>query len=269
MRMCVALGHDREQVMDSQGFLRSIGHRLRAARETAGLSLSAVARKTGVSRRYLTDAEAGRANPTVLILARLATVLGSKGNTSVSIASFVDIPLRVRPSGRVALVGLRGAGKSSVGRALALELEAPFVELDERIEKVAGLSLGEIFDLHGTAAYRRFEAEALEQVLGEGEQLVLATGGSIVTSGATYQRLLETCRTVWLRAEAKDHYGRVLKQGDSRPMENHPRAMEELAGLLLEREPLYRRSELQVETSGVSISTVTQEVLDFLIQEGS
>ncbi|MFT4709245.1 MAG: XRE family aerobic/anaerobic benzoate catabolism transcriptional regulator [Planctomycetota bacterium] len=253
--------------MDSQGFLRSVGTRLRDTREASGRSLSAVAREAGVSRRYLTDAEAGRANPTVLILARLAIALGAKGGAPVSIASFVDIPLRQRPSGRVALVGLRGAGKSTVGRALALSLEAPFVELDERIEKVAGLSLAEIFDLHGTAAYRRFEAEALEQVLSEGDRLVLATGGSIVTSGANYKRLLETCRGVWLSAEPEIHYSRVLAQGDSRPMENHPRAMEELAGLLQERAALHRRTELKIDTSTLTVTEVQNLVLAFLDKE--
>jgi XRE family transcriptional regulator, aerobic/anaerobic benzoate catabolism transcriptional regulator len=251
--------------MDSQGFLRAVGHRLRSARERAGLSLSAVARDAGVSRRYLTEAEAGRANPTVLILARLASVLS--GGSGGTIADFVDIPLRVRPSGRIALIGLRGAGKSSVGRSLALSLEAPFVELDERVEQVAGLSLSQIFDLHGTAAYRRFEAEALEQVLSEGDHLVLATGGSIVTSGSTYTRLLETCRSVWLRAAPEAHYGRVLAQGDSRPMDNHPRAMEELAALLKEREPLYRRADICVETSSLDVPGVTASILASLDED--
>jgi XRE family aerobic/anaerobic benzoate catabolism transcriptional regulator len=267
LRMCEALGHDSEQVMDSQGFLRAVGHRLRGSRERAGMSLSAVAREAGISRRYLTEAEAGRANPTVLILARLAGVLGGGTGSQGTVADFVDIPLRARPSGRIALVGLRGAGKSTIGRALALALEAPFVELDERVEKVAGLSLGQIFDLHGTAAYRRFEAEALEQVLSEGEHLVLATGGSIVTSGETYTRLLETCRSVWLQADAAVHYGRVLAQGDSRPMDNHPRAMEELAALLKERDSLYRRADFGIETSALEVPAITSGILTFLEED--
>ena len=240
--------------MDGQGLIRSIGRRLRAIREEAGLSLSAVARDAGVSRRYLTETEAGRANPSILVLARLAVALGRP------LASLVDIPLRARPSERVALIGLRGAGKSTVGRSLALALEVPFVELDERVERQAGLSLAEIFDLHGTAAYRRFEAEALEEVLAEGERMVLATGGSIVTSGPTYQRLLETCRGVWLRARPDLHYARVLAQGDHRPMANRPRAMEELEVLLREREGLYRRAEFEVDTSAMSPEGIVRHI---------
>lgn len=241
--------------MDSQGFLRALGLRLRSARERADKSLSAVAREADVSRRYLTEAEAGRANPSILVLARLASALG------LGLSGLVNLELRARPSERVALVGLRGAGKSTVGRALALALETPFVELDERVERIAGLSLAEIFDLHGTAAYRRFEAEALEAVLAEGERVVIATGGSIATHPENYSRLLETCRTVWLRATPEDHYARVMAQGDQRPMKNRPRAMEELESLLAERASVYRRSEVGVETSGLTAEQVTALVV--------
>lgn len=244
--------------MDTQGFLRTIGLRLRRAREDAGKSLSAIAREADVSRRYLTDAEAGRANPSVLLLARLASALG------VRLAGLVDLELRTRPSERIALVGLRGAGKSTVGRALSLELECPFVELDERIEELAGLSLAEIFDLHGTAAYRRFEAEALEAVLAEGDRCVIATGGSIVTHTQNFARLLETCRTVWLSASPETHYARVLAQGDQRPMKNRPRAMEELESLLEKRASLYRRSEISLDTSTASPAKVVEELVSKL-----
>ena len=241
--------------MDSQGFLRALGLRLRSARERADKSLSAVAREADVSRRYLTEAEAGRANPSILVLARLASSLG------LGLSGLVDLELRARPSERIALVGLRGAGKSTVGRLLSLALETPFVELDERVERIAGLSLAEIFDLHGTAAYRRFEAEALEEVLAEGERVVIATGGSIATHPENYSRLLETCRTVWLRATPEDHYARVMAQGDQRPMKNRPRAMEELETLLTERASVYRRAELGVETSGLDPERVTARIV--------
>lgn len=246
--------------MDGQGLIRAIGRRLRRTREEAGLSLSAVARDASVSRRYLTETEAGRANPSILVLARLAVALGCP------LASLVDLPLRARPSERVALIGLRGAGKSTIGRALALELEVPFVELDERVERIAGLSLAEIFDLHGTAAYRRFEAEALEEVLAEGERVVVATGGSIVNSGDSYARLLETCRGVWLRADPEQHYARVLAQGDHRPMANRPRAMEELHSLLRTREALYRRAEIEVDTTELAPPAVVAAILGALAE---
>jgi len=241
--------------MDTQGFLRTLGLRLRRARERADKSLSAVAREADVSRRYLTEAEAGRANPSILVLARLASALG------ITLGSIVDLELRTRPSERIALVGLRGAGKSTLGRALSLELESPFVELDERIEKIAGLSLAEIFDLHGTAAYRRFEGEALEEVLAEGERCVIATGGSIVTHPENFARLLETCRTVWLRATPEAHYSRVLAQGDQRPMQNRPRAMEELESLLEKRAPLYRRCEINLDTAEADTPSLVRQLV--------
>lgn len=228
--------------MDNEGILRSLGQRLRDARGKTGQSLSGLARDAGVSRRYLTDVEAGRGNPSLLVLASLARAVG------MPMAKLLDFDLRGRTSERIALVGLRGAGKSTVGKLLALELEAPFVELDQRVEAIAGLSLAEIFDLHGQGAYRRFEAEALEQVLAEGERAVIATGGSLVTSPKTYPRLLDTCRVVWLRAKPESHFARVQEQGDARPMKNHPRAMEELQALLEKRTPLYRRAEHSFDT---------------------
>ena len=165
-----------------------------------------------------------------------------------------------RTSERIALVGLRGAGKSTVGPKLALAREVPFIELDQRIEELAGLSLGEIFDLHGSTAYARFEAEALEDVLAQGDRMVIATGGSIVTHPKTYERLLATCRTVWLRAPGDVHYARVLGQGDRRPMKNRPRAMDELESLLEARLPLYARAELVVDTEPLDPEEVVAAV---------
>ena len=221
--------------MKNQGFLRELGRRLRAAREEVGLSLADTARRAGVSRRHLTEGEAGRANLTILVLARLAGVLGRP------LADLLDIPLRGRGGERVALVGLRGAGKSTVGRRLARELETPFVELDQRVEALAGLTLTEVFALHGEAHFHRLEAEALEEVLAEGERVVIAAGGSVVEAPDTFQRLLDTCRTVWLVARPEDHFQRVLDQGDPRPMHNRPRAMEELRALLDGRRAQYER----------------------------
>jgi XRE family aerobic/anaerobic benzoate catabolism transcriptional regulator len=209
--------------MDRKPILSDLGRRLREARRKAGLSLTELALRAGVSRRYATEAEAGRANLSVLKLLDLAR------SARIPVRDLLASPLGERKGERIALVGLRGAGKSTVGRALALLLEAPFVELDERVEVVAGLTLGEIFDLHGEEHFHRLEAEALERVLSEGDRVVIATGGSIVESPGTFARLRETCRTVWLKAQAKHHMERVVAQGDRRPMQNHPRAMAELA----------------------------------------
>ena len=230
--------------MEVQAFLSELGRRLRVAREAAKKTVTEAAADAGVSRRHWTETEAGRANPSVLVLARQAAALRT------ALPELLAFRWRAHPTERLALVGLRGAGKSTVGRALAQSLEVPFVELDRRVEELAGLSLGEIFDLHGPEVFRRFEREALEQVLGEGTRVVIATGGSIVTSDDTFRRLRETCRTVWLRAEPEEHFRRVVEQGDRRPMGENPRAMEELRAILEEREPLYGQCDDQLETTG-------------------
>ncbi|MCE9595736.1 MAG: helix-turn-helix domain-containing protein [Planctomycetes bacterium] len=229
--------------MDEHAILVDLGRRLRAAREEAEVSVSDLARRSGVSRRHLTEAEAGRANLSATKIAALAGALGLRPSR------FFDFDVEVAHPRRIALVGLRGAGKTTVGRKLALLLEVPFVELDRRVEELAGLSLAAIFDLHGAAYFRRLEAEALEKVLAEGERWVLAAGGSIVRSPATFARLRESCRTVWLKADADEHYRRVAAQGDPRPMQGRPRAMEELRALLAERESDYSRCEWHVETA--------------------
>lgn len=246
--------HHSAQLVSSQDLLQDLGRRIRAAREEADWTVTELARRAGLSRRFLTDAEAGRANPSYLTLAQLAEAL------ELPLGELCGVPAGAPRGERIALVGLRGAGKSTVGRALALELEVPFVELDGRIEALAGLQLAEIFDVQGADAYRRYEAEALEQVLSEGERLVLATGGSIVSSPETFARLRRTCRTVWLRAEPAEHFQRVLDQGDRRPMRNRPRAMAELQTLLEERRPLYAQCELAVRTTERTPDEVVREL---------
>jgi len=241
---------------ESQALLSDLGRKLREARRQAGLTVSELARRAEVSRRHVTEAEAGRANLSIAKLAALASALG------VSVASLFALELAPARRGRIALVGLRGAGKSTVGAKLALALEVPFVELDRRIEELAGLAMGAIFDLHGAAGFRRLEAEALEKVLAEGERLVLAAPGSIVASQKTFERLRSTCRTVWLRASPEEHYRRVVEQGDRRPMRGRPRAMEELKAILTEREPAYGQCEVEVDTTARTPEEVAGELIE-------
>jgi XRE family aerobic/anaerobic benzoate catabolism transcriptional regulator len=239
----------------SQGFFRELGRRVRARRAAAGLGVADAARAAGVSRRTWTEVEAGRANPSLAVLVGLGEALGC------ALSELLADLGRPRRRERLALVGLRGAGKSSVGRALALALECPFVELDERIEALAGMPLSDVFALHGPEAFHRYEAEALERVLRGGERVVVATGGSIVDAPATFQRLRETCRTVWLRASPAEHFRRVLEQGDRRPMANRPRAMEELEALLERRGALYGTCDVVVDTDGHPPGAVAELVL--------
>ncbi|MEZ5978501.1 MAG: shikimate kinase [Planctomycetota bacterium] len=241
--------------------LRELGRRLNEARRRAGLSVAALATRAEVSRRYLTDAEAGRANPSVLVLARLARELGT------TLSALVDLPVVHRPSERIALVGLRGAGKSTVGRRLALALEVPFVELDQEVERAAGMRLAQVFELHGPETFQRFQAEALERVLARGERLVLAAGGSIAEAGSSFERLLATCRTVWLTARPEEHFARVAQQGDLRPMHGRPRALQELVGLLERRRPVYSRCEVTVTTTERTPETVVAEILSVLARD--
>ena len=233
--------------------LRRFAERLRAARVGAGLSVTELAEQASLSRRYLTEAEAGRANPSLLKLSALAGALG------VDVGSLLGG--EERQTERVALVGLRGAGKTTLGRKLALELEVPFIELDERVEEIAGLSLAEVFDLHGVRRFRELEGEALESVLSEeGERVVLATSGSVIDSPGTWARIQETCRTVWLRAEPEEHMRRVLDQGDRRPMRDRPRAMEELRVLLQERGDRYAECDRAVHTGDKDAGALASEL---------
>lgn len=237
-----------------QALLQQLGQRIRDARQEAGLTVSDLARAAGLSRRHVAEAEAGRANLTILKLAQLAEAL------HVPLGGLCDLRTSPAPE-RVALVGLRGAGKTTVGRHLALEREVPFIELDQRVEELAGMALAELFDLHGEETYRSLEREALEHVLASSSRSVIAAGGSIVTSPATFARLREACRTVWLTAEPEDHLARVLHQGDGRPMEGRPRAMDELRAILERRSPLYAACDIRVDTSGKEPDEVAREVL--------
>jgi len=243
-----------DQVMRDQALLLELGRRLRAARENAGQSVSQLARDAGLSRRHVTEAEAGRANPSILKLAQLATCLRIPLGELCALSG-------VSRGERLALVGLRGAGKTSVGRALAQHLEAPFVELDQRVEDLAGVPLAELFDLQGQGAYHAYEAEALEALLAEGQRVVIATGGSIVSAEATYDRLRETCNTLWLRALPEDHLERVIGQGDQRPMRGRPRALEEMRTILEVRDPLYQLCDHTIDTSSASLDEVVGQSL--------
>jgi XRE family aerobic/anaerobic benzoate catabolism transcriptional regulator len=155
--------------------------------------------------------------------------------------------------GRIALIGLRGAGKSTLGSMLAADLGVPFVELDKEIEKDAGTDLSEIFSLYGQTGYRRIEKKALERVLRTRPRAVISIGGGVVSEKETYDQLLASCFTVWVKAKPEEHMSRVMAQGDFRAMADNTEAMEDLRRILEAREPLYRKADVHLETSRESV----------------
>lgn len=228
--------------MDADRLLTGLGQRVRSLRAERTLTLQELAKRAEMSPRFLVQVEAGEANLSVRKLAGLARALGTTPAALLSgPGGEADRPV-------VALLGLRGAGKTTIGRKLARRLRVPFVELDQRIEEAAGLTLDEIFALHGETYYRRLERETLERVLEEGP-LVLATGGGLPTSPDTWALLKRRALTIWLRAQPEDHWNRVVQQGDRRPMADNPQAMAELRRLLAAREPLYAQAHHIVDTS--------------------
>ncbi|MEM7204933.1 MAG: shikimate kinase [Planctomycetota bacterium] len=242
--------------MSADPLLAHLAATVRSLRGSRQWSRRALAEQTGISERFLADIEAGRGNPSLLRLAELARALGT--TPSALLARPPSIP--ANPQRAVALLGLRGAGKSTVGAHLAERLGCGFVELDSRVEATAGLSLTEMFEVHGEAYYRRLEGEVLRAVLGSAEPQVLATGGGLVTEPATFATLRSGAHTVWLQARAEDHWSRVVAQGDTRPMANNAQAFTDLCALLARRQALYQQAEVQVDTSGRSEDDVAAEL---------
>jgi XRE family aerobic/anaerobic benzoate catabolism transcriptional regulator len=231
--------------------LAQVGQRIRARRKERAMTLKELARASGLSERFVSDLEAGRANISVMNLAEVASAI------ALPLPSLFAEAER----GVIALLGLRGAGKSTVGKALAQKMSVPFFELDRLVENEAGMSLAEIFAIHGEGYFRALELKALERFLREHARAVLATGGGLVTSAEAYRLLRERTRTVWLKATVKEHWERVVKQGDLRPMQDRPSARAELKRRLQEREPLYAQAERVVSTSGRAVGDVVSALL--------
>lgn len=275
-----------------QDYLKILGERVRSARARRGMSRKILARDSGVSERYLAQLESGQGNISIGLLRQVAQAM------SVPLADLVRegterpieltllvqrlerltpedlaeanrlLTARFRMDGaaerhaRIALIGLRGAGKTTIGKALANALAVPFVEMAEEIEAVSGMSLDKIFDLSGQAGYRRYEKRALERVVNGYPASVIATGGSIVSEPETYDLLLNACFTVWIKATPEDHMNRVVAQGDMRPMAGNREAMDDLRRILADRDQLYAKADAVIETSGRTVAESVDELLE-------
>jgi len=278
-----AVAADARQAGEKNPFLVDLGDRVRALRARRGMTRKAVSLAAGVSERHLANLEYGEGNASILVLSQVAVALHCSlaemmGDVTTSSPEWLlirelletrdDASLRrVRLaigemlgtgggnntlSTRVALIGLRGAGKSTLGGMLAQDLDFPFVELSREIEKFAGCSVSEIQALYGMNAYRRYERRALEEAIQIHPEAVIATPGGLVSDPATFNQLLSHCTTVWLQADPEDHMKRVMAQGDLRPMAASKQAMEDLKGILVGRDAFYSKAQYKVNTSAQS-----------------
>lgn len=278
-------------------FLVQLGLRVRALRARKGMTRKALALATDVSERHLANLETGVGNASILILLQVAQALQCSlaellGDVTASSPEWLlirellegrdeDSLRRVRVavgqmlgtggtpaagSTRIALVGLRGAGKSTLGQLLADALDFPFVELSRQIEQFAGCSIGEIQALYGQTAYRRYERRALEEAIQIYPEAVIATPGGIVSDIATFNQLLSHCTTVWLQATPDDHLRRVAAQGDLRPMAASSEAMEDLKRILAGRAAFYSKADLRLDTSAQPLRQSFEKLLALVRQ---
>jgi XRE family transcriptional regulator, aerobic/anaerobic benzoate catabolism transcriptional regulator len=272
-------------------FLEQLGQRVRTMRALRGMSRKVLAKVSGISERYIAQLEAGRGNVSIVLLRRVSNAMGAhledliphqepsldwavirellRKATPAQIAQAKDILAGHGTSSQhggsfsgIALIGLRGAGKSTLGKLLAKKIGWNFVELNKEIETQNGLSVAEIIALYGQEGFRRLEQAALTQLLARKELTVLATGGGIVSEPVTFDLILSSFYTIWLKAEPEEHMARVRKQGDLRPMADDRSAMAELRNILTSREPLYARANALVDTAGLSVDAAAARLID-------
>ncbi|GIX25664.1 MAG: shikimate kinase [Caldimonas sp.] len=273
-----------QEGLSKEPFLVALGERIRTVRARRGLTRKATAQAAGISERHLANLELGTGNASILILQQVAQALQCPlaeliGDVTTSTPEWLlirellegrsEVELhrarlklaelfgsggdRRSRLARIALIGLRGAGKSTLGKMLAEDLGYPFVELSREIEKVAGCSIVEIHSLYGTNAYRRYERRALEETIQIYPEVVIATPGGLVSEPSTFNLLLTHCYTIWLQAEPEDHMKRVVAQGDFRPMSGSKEAMDDLKRILAGRAAFYAKADLSYNTSGHSL----------------
>jgi len=272
------------------GFLDQLGQRVRTMRALRGMSRKVLAKVSGISERYIAQLESGKGNVSIVLLRRVSNAMGAHLEDLIPAADpapdwqvFRDLLRKATPSqiaqakdvlaghgatahrasfAGIALIGLRGAGKSTLGKVLAKKIGWNFVELNKEIEAQNGLSIAEIIALYGQEGFRRMEQNALNQLLAQKEPMVLATGGGIVSEPLTFDLILSSFYTIWLKAEPEEHMGRVRRQGDLRPMADDRSAMTELRNILVSREPLYARASATVDTAGLSVDAAAARLID-------
>jgi XRE family aerobic/anaerobic benzoate catabolism transcriptional regulator len=272
-------------------FLEQLGQRVRTLRSLHGMSRKVLAKVSGISERYIAQLESGKGNVSIVLLRRVSNAIGapledlipindpapdwqvirdllrkaSPGQIAQAkeVLSSSSMAAQRRPAfAGIALIGLRGAGKSTLGKLLAKHIGWNFVELNKEIERQNGLSVPEIINLYGQEGFRRMEQAALAQLLARKELMVLATGGGIVSEPLTFDLILKSFYTIWLKAEPEEHMARVRRQGDLRPMADDRSAMAELRNILKSREPLYARANAVVDTAGLSVDAAAGRLSD-------
>ncbi|MEM7424904.1 MAG: helix-turn-helix transcriptional regulator [Pseudomonadota bacterium] len=268
-----------------------VGENVRAARKALGMPRRALADETRISERYIGQLETGRANISLNMLQKIAAslnvsmgeLMGLEGGAEPRLAGFISrlsaeqsaealgllrehFAGTVAKTGGIALVGLRGAGKSTLGRLLAAELGLDFVQLTQLVSEQSGMSTQELVELAGIEAFRRFERDALEALISEKRQVVLETGGGLVSAPDTYDLVLSNFRTVWIKAAPEQHMQRVVDQNDLRPMQGRPQAMDHLKKLLAAREGAYGRAGSVLDTSGQSVPASLRQLRSALEQ---
>jgi XRE family aerobic/anaerobic benzoate catabolism transcriptional regulator len=277
---------------DDAGFLLGLGERLRLIRARRGMSRRILSHQAAVSERYIAQMEAGDGNVSILKLRAIARalgvtiteLLGERAEHAADAMLIAGLLSRLSEAelqearellqtrfaaagprhGRVALIGLRGAGKSTLGRMLAVHRSVGFIELDREVEREAGMDISAVFELHGQPGFRRLERRVLERLVTDPSAAVLAAGGSIVADPATFALLLGNWRTVWVRATPEEHMQRVIDQGDLRPMHDNRQAMDDLRAILASREQLYAKADLVLDTSGRTPAQSFQALLTLL-----
>jgi XRE family aerobic/anaerobic benzoate catabolism transcriptional regulator len=241
-------------LQQDSAYLVRLGERVRSWRTGQAITRKALSKACSISERYIAQLESGQGNISILLLRKLARAM------SMPLETLVADDQSAPRSERIALIGLRGAGKSTLGERLARLLQLPFFELDKEVEKEAGTKLADVIAIQGPEAFRRFERRALERILEGNSRAVISTGGSIVTEPRTYELLLQECVCVWLRASPEEHMSRVIAQGDMRPFKGRFAALQEIRQLLKDREPLYARADAALETSGKTVNQSLQQM---------